>query len=265
MKKYTSFYMDSPLIAGRGFDIFEPQNTTRDIAVFFIHGGGWNSGSRTEFHKIMEVLRQRDYLTASTDYRLNGATVFDQLQDVREAYDRFVTVLKQNNRPLKIAVLGSSAGAHLASLLLCANPGECGEKYDFENEWVKPCLGILQATPHDFLHRESMMPQFWTQMQNAAGVPYALDPERYERLSLKNYIRKDNPALFFMEAGLEHLFPSEYTLEIVRKQRAMGIPSQWKVYRGMEHGFFFELVRKGQQEAFEDVCAFLEGSLKTLS
>ena len=265
MKKYTSYYLDFPLVYGRGFDIFEPQNPTRETAVFFIHGGGWNSGSRTEFHKIMEALFQRGYLTASTDYRLSGVTVFDQLQDVREAYDRFVTVLKQKNRPLKTAVLGSSAGAHLASLLLCANPGECGEKCNFENDWVKPCRGILQATPHDFLHRENMMPQFWAQMQKAAGVPYALDAERYERLSLKNYIREDNPVLFFMEAGLEHLFPSEYTLELVRKQRDMGIPSQWKVYRGMEHGFFYELVRKGQLEAFEDACAFLEGALKTLS
>ena len=260
---FTSYYLDSPLVGGRVFDVFDPEGSPRDTAVFFVHGGGWTGGTRMIFHKIMEALNRRGYLTASADYRLGGVAVLDQLRDVREAYDRFVTLLKRRSRPLRIFVHGSSAGAHLASLLICAEPGECGEKCDLENEWVKPAGGTLQATPCDFLHREWMMPQFWSQMQSAAGVPFEKDPQLYQRLSLSHYIRPDNPPLFFIEAELEHLFPSRYTFEFVRKHREWGIPSQWKVYDGMEHGFFYELVRKGQLEAFEDVCAFLDGSLET--
>ena len=85
-----------------------------------------------------------------------------------------------------------------------------------------------------------------------------------ERLSLKNYVRADNPPIFFMEAQREHLLPSEYTLEISRRQRAMGVRSHWKVYKDVEHGFFFELKRRAQIEAFEDVCKFMEGELETL-
>ena len=262
-RAFTSYYLDSPLVKGRVFDVFEAEGLPRDAAVFFVHGGGWTGGTRVIFHKIMEALNKRGYLTASTDYRLGGVTVLDQLKDVREAYDRFVTLLKSRNRPLKIFVHGSSAGAHLASLLLCAEPGECGEKCDLENEWVKPAGGTLQATPADFLHREWMMPQMWSTMQSVAGAPYDRDPGLYERLSLSHYIRRGNPPLFFLEAELEYLFLSEYTLEIAKKHRELGIPSQWKVYEKMEHGFFYELVRKAQLEAFEDVCAFYEGALKT--
>ena len=107
------------------------------------------------------------------------------------------------------------------------------------------------------------MPTFWNTMQGIAGAPYEKDPERYERLSLNNYIREDNPQIFFIEAELEHLFPSELTLELAKRQREMGINSQWKVYKRVEHGFLYELKRKAQLEAFEDLCAFLEDKLET--
>ena len=95
-------------------------------------------------------------------------------------------------------------------------------------------------------------------MQSIAGVAYETAPEVYERLSLKNYIRKDNPPVFFMEAEYENLFYSKHTKEVYERHLAWGIASKWKVYEGMEHGFFFDLVRKGQLEALEDICKYIE-------
>ncbi len=262
--KYESYYLDAPLVKGRVFDVFAPEGEAKDVAIFIVHGGGWRKGRRDAFHEIMEAFCNRGYYVASTDYRLNAKDAFAQISDIRAAYDRFVTYLKERNRPLKIAVYGESAGAHLASLLLCAKPGACGEENAFENEWVTPHLGMLQATPVDFLPWEGMQPGMWRSMQDIAGAPFEEAPERYARLSLKNYIAKDNPPLFFLEAGFESLFPSADTLEIAKEHRAMGIQTHWKVYSRMEHGFFYELKRKAQTEAFEDICLFLEGKLETI-
>ena len=44
----------------------------------------------------------------------------------------------------------------------------------------------------------------------------------------------------------------------------MGIQTHWKVYHLMEHGFFYELRRKGQKDAFRDICLFLEDRLETI-
>ncbi len=259
---FKSYYLDYPLVKGRIFDVFEPEEITKDVAVFWVHGGGWRAGSR-EFHTIMEALNERGYIVASTDYRLDAKDAFEQLKDIREAYDRFVSILKEMGRPLNIAVYGVSAGAHLASLLLCAEPGECGEELNLENEWVKPCMGLLQATPCDFLPWDNIQPGMWNAMQSIAGVPYDKEPEIYERLSLKNYINKNNPKLFFMEAEMENYFSSEHTLKIAKEHRSMGIETHWKVFKGVEHGFFYELVRPSQKEAFEDFCKFLDGELET--
>lgn len=66
-----------------------------------------------------------------------------------------------------------------------------------------------------------------------------------------------------MEAELEHLFLSRHTLEMVKQHQLWNIQSQWKVYALMEYGFFHELNRKAQFEAFEDIDLFLQDRLKT--
>ena len=263
-QQYQSYYLDSPLVKGRVFDVFVPEEITKDVAVLFVHGGGWRFGTRESFHEIMEALNNRGFVAATTDYRLYAKDAFQQLSDIRAAYMRFVSVLKEMGRPTKIAVYGESAGSHLASLLLFAKPGECGEEIDFEGEWVAPTYGILHATPTSFYHWEGMMPASWERMQGIAGAPYDKDPERFDRLSLIRYVNQDNPPIFFVEAELEHLFVSKNTLAIANQHRTMGIESHWKVYPLMEHGFFYELKRKGQLEAFEDICLFLDGKLNTI-
>ena len=258
----TSYYLDKPLVVGRVFDVMVPEKITQDTALFIVHGGGWRAGSRTSYHNIMEAFCDLGYVVASTDYRLDAKDAFEQLKDIRESYDNYVTILKNMGRPLNIAVHGSSAGAHLSSLLVCANPGECGEEAVLKNEWVKPIKAMLQATPTDFLPYEAIMPHFWATMQGIAGVPYDKDPDVYERLSLKNYVRRDNPPIFFMEAEREHIFASKHTKKLVEQHNKMGIKSTWKMYPDVEHGFFFALTRQAQKEAFSDILAFLDDTLK---
>ena len=260
MKDYFfhSFYLDKPLIPGRSYDIIEPAEVTCDTALFIVHGGGWRAGSKVSFHKLMESFAQRGVICASTDYRLRAKDAFEQLADIRCAYEHFVEFLWKKGHSLKVAVHGSSAGAHLASLLLCADVGECGEAFVPEHPWVPPVKGILQATPAQFTPWEDIFPHIWTSMQDIAGAPYEKEGGRYERLSLKNYIRKGNPVLFYAEAQNEHMFPYEYNAKIVETHNNLGIASFAKVYKNTEHGFFYELTRPQQKEFFEDILLFLQ-------
>ena len=253
----NSYYLDKPLIKGRGFDVFMPKEKARDTAIFIVHGGAWRYGSRTSFHGIMEAFCERGYIVASTDYRLNAKDALEQLKDVREAYAAFLALLRDGGYPTDVAVYGESAGAHLASLLAFADPSECGEDYTLDG-YVKPRLAMLQATPYGFTKADVLPDNIWKSMVDIAGVEYEKDPQKYERLSLRNYVRADNPPTFFLEAELENMFPSDKTKLIFKRHRELGIRSKWKVYSGMEHGFFYELSRAGQQDAFRDICEFIE-------
>ena len=265
--EFRSIYLDTPLVSGRVFDIFTPEKVTRDTAVFFIHGGGWNCGTRTLYHSLMEELNSDGYICASADYRPAtatryaggaGVTAVEQLRDLREAYDAFVTELEKSGRPLNLAVFGSSAGAHLAGLLALAAPGACGEKAALRHVWVPPVKAILQSTPVSLEPWEDIFPPIWENIQNfACGWRYEDNPEIFRRLSLRSYLGPENPPCFFMEAGNEHVFMPDRTREFAAAQWKLGVPSVWKSYPMAEHGFMYATRYPVQKRAFADLRRFL--------
>ena len=259
---YQSVYLDKPFINGRALDIFMPETDIKDIAVVFIHGGGWRSGSRSQMHKIMEGFCNKGFICASFDYRLGGVDAFDQLTDLRYAYDYFVSFLKEQKRPLKIVTYGSSAGAHLNALISLTNPGECGEELEFngiklKNEWVRPVGCVLQAASMLFEPWEDIFPGSWKCFQDIAGVSYEEHPEVYKRLAPMEYLSKTTPPLMFLNASDEHMFPCRYTLQAAKKLQELGNKCIAKTYENAEHGFFYDLTRRVQKQAFADILDFV--------
>ena len=257
--RFQSCYLDTPIVRGRVYDLFVPKSITKDTSVFFVHGGGWTGGSRTGYHIFCEMLNNLGYVCATTDYRLD-VNAFEQLKDIREAYDDFVSWLKTNSRPLRIAVRGGSAGAHLGALLALTRPGQIpGEpKASLDNEWVQPECAVLQSTPITFEPWDEIFPHIWVSMQRAAGEPWSKAPERYKALSPCEYLDKSNPRILFMEAECEHMFPARFNQEFMEKQNALGVPSIMKHYPMAEHGFFYDVTRKCQKQAWHDLLEFIE-------
>jgi len=259
---FTSTFLDDPINTSRIIDVFEPVGKEEETAIFFIHGGGWRGGSREIFHKIMKAYADRGFRCASTDYRLSGVNIFDQIADVRHAYDTFVSHLKKLEKPVKILVMGSSAGSHLSAMLSLAAPGECGEpltvgNYEYQNEWIKPVGAALQATPVTFVPWEEMFPAIWGTMQDIVGTPYDEAPDLYNKVSPANYVKHDSSPVFFMEAENEHMFPRRLIMRMVNMLISKGVKSRCKVYHNVEHGFFYDLTRKRQEEAFIDIIDFI--------
>ncbi|WZP00026.1 alpha/beta hydrolase [Isosphaeraceae bacterium EP7] len=105
-------------------DLYRPEGASPRSgwpALVVIHGGGWRGGDRGEYGRSMAVLARRGIVVASIDYQLSRPDRPSwpvNLQDAREAV-RWVrghaTMIEVD--ATRIAVLGSSAGGHLASLL----------------------------------------------------------------------------------------------------------------------------------------------------
>ena len=49
-------------------DIFIPEKVTRDIALFFVHGGGWKAASRNDFHNIMHGFNAKGYIQKARNF-----------------------------------------------------------------------------------------------------------------------------------------------------------------------------------------------------
>jgi len=99
-------------------DLMIPRNSAAPLPlVIWIHGGGWQSGDKTDRTQAQRLLC-RGYALAALDYRLSDTSIFPaQIHDVKAA----IRYLRANAAtygldPARFAAFGSSAGGHLAAL-----------------------------------------------------------------------------------------------------------------------------------------------------
>ncbi len=105
-------------------DVYLPANrsTTSTKVLVVIHGGGWVSGDKTDMTVFVNILRSRlpDYAIFNINYRLaalpNSNTFPTQENDTKAVIDFIYNNRNTYNISDKFALLGASAGAHLALL-----------------------------------------------------------------------------------------------------------------------------------------------------
>ena len=118
--------------------------------VVWIHGGGWSGGARGDFAEGMRGLASQGFAGISVDYRLAQVARFPaQLDDLRAA----LVFIAANARrlmvdPQRVAVLGGSAGGHLALLLGFAPHPVAGLRIRAVVNFAGPTqLGLFQSDP----------------------------------------------------------------------------------------------------------------------
>lgn len=102
-------------------DIFIPNRKENETyaCVLLIHGGGWRSGSKENMVPLAQQLALKGYVTASVEQRLSMEAPYPAApHDLKEA----IKFLKHNAAiyridTTKMAVLGASSGATMASLM----------------------------------------------------------------------------------------------------------------------------------------------------
>lgn len=102
-------------------DLYLPETKTakpRPLVVF-VHGGGWETGSKEDSGFLLELIKDRDFAGASINYRLTDEAVWPaQIHDCKAAIRAIRAHAAENQiDPGKIAVFGISAGGHLVSML----------------------------------------------------------------------------------------------------------------------------------------------------
>ena len=257
---FKSIYYDCPIQPNRALDIFVPKEITQKKSFFFIHGGGWRNGTRAVYHKIMEQLCNRGFVCASADYNLRAKNAFIQIADLRVGYDIYLQELANLGiEQPEIVVLGSSAGAHLGLLFTLTTPGQLNEgQEELAKNFIPPAMGIFQATPTYFTPWEDIFPGIATSMTDIAGVSYQDNPQVYEQLSPITYVNENSCPIFLMHASDEHMFPIWHAKNFQKKMQEYNRICQIKTYTPAEHGFFYDVTRRVQKEAFNDILDFIK-------
>lgn len=107
-------------------DVYSPADGDDHPAVVMLHGGGFESGSKEKYRRWGEFLAAQGYVAIALNYRL--ATVHKSIwpgvaEDVSTGVD---WVVANANRfrldPMRLGVIGDSAGALLAALHVLTHP-----------------------------------------------------------------------------------------------------------------------------------------------
>ena len=125
-------------------DIYTPEMVTdKSLPVmFWIHGGGWQVGDKSDVELKPKVLTERGFVFVSTNYRLLPEVPMEVLtRDVATALGWVhKNIAKYGGDPKRIFVGGHSAGAQLAALI-CTDDRylkEQGVSFDV----LKGCLPV---------------------------------------------------------------------------------------------------------------------------
>jgi acetyl esterase/lipase len=101
---------------------FEPANKkiTQDRVIYFIHGGSWRYGNPEMYRPFAQFFTKRGYAVAITGYRLAPQFGYMEMrEDLNLSMKKILEILKNKDfQNKKLLLVGDSAGANLAALLL---------------------------------------------------------------------------------------------------------------------------------------------------
>lgn len=203
-------------------DAFINPSNEKLPALIIIHGGGWKSGTKEMQNPMAEEIAVAGYQTFTIEYRLSDEAIYPAAtDDVIKA----IRYLRKNAKEFKIdknkiAILGTSSGAQMASLI--------GTKYPKEIQAVINIDGVLA-----FHHPDS------TEGKYAAlflGGTYEEKPTVWTDASALSHVSKKTPPFLFIHSQFKRFNAGRE--DFIKKLDQYNIYSQVESIENSPHAFW---------------------------
>lgn len=212
--------------------------------VIWIHGGGWQAGSKKGYGPAGELLN-RGYAVASVEYRLSGEAKFPAAVDDCKAAVSFLRAnAKQFNiDPDRFGVWGSSAGGHLAAMV-----GTTGDTDQFEGHDVaKQTDSVVQAVcdwfgPTDFNrmndvkgkidHDSATSPE-----SKFIGAPIQDNADLVAKANPITYVSPADPPFLIMHGEVDDMVPYAQSELLQAALTKSDVQSELIMIKSGNHGF----------------------------
>jgi acetyl esterase/lipase len=206
-------------------DLYRPDGDGPFPVVLQVHGGSWMSGRKdTQQQPIVRRLAQQGYLVACATYRRGGsARLPDHVEDVKAAIAWLrAEAAGHGGDPSFVAVVGGSAGAHLAALATLSGrdhqPGF--ESADCSTQACVPIYGTFDLTDRDGIRGPRSLVAFFEH----AVMPTTLrsNPELWDRCSPLTLAVPDAPPFLVIHGANDVMLFKEESARFVAELRARG-------------------------------------------
>ncbi len=246
-------------------DIYTPEKTTDNSlpVMFWIHGGGWQQGDKTDVGLKPQVLTERGFVFVSTNYRLLPDVKMDVLiRDVAKSFGWVHrNIAKYGGDPKRIFVGGHSAGAQLAALI-CTDDRylkEEGVSFDVLRGCV-PVDGDTYDIPKIIMTAEHRQTLYGGKMYTFGHrQKFGNDPEKHIDFSAVTHVAKDKgipPFLLLYFPGNPDTRAQARRLEAVLKESQ--IPARSYGKRDSNHSRLNNELGKPDDPATQEFYKFLD-------
>jgi acetyl esterase len=222
--------------------VFNPTITskTNAPAMLFFFGGGWNSGSPTQFVKYCELLSKRGMVGIVADYRVKSRQGVQAKTCVEDALDALRCITENATSlgidPIRIGVSGGSAGGHLAASLgtiHASDPAAPKVMALFNPATIlAPISDDLSDAPLGEL--EKMNARYQAKEEHLR-TRIGLEPVE---LSPFHHVASNSPPAIIFHGTNDKTVPYESAKLFAAQLRKNSVFVDLKTYEGAGHGFF---------------------------
>ena len=193
-------------------DLYIPQGVSNAPVIFSLHGGALSMGDRREEGFVGQRFAAAGYLTVVTSYRLSPQVSHPaHIQDAAAAFAWVKRNIRQHGGdPDRIIVIGHSAGAYLA-MLLVADP-----RY----------LAAHRLSPSDIKGVVPVSGFFWVDQPGVAPdrptYVWGTDRKVWIDSSPSRYLRPDLPPVLLIDTDGDEEWRQQQNVEMAAALRAAG-------------------------------------------
>ena len=222
--------------------------------IVFTHGRGWAAGNRYKavsgsFAIVFEQLIKIGFAVAPVTYRLakkdSNVAMRDCVIDCKDA----IRYLAKNSEalgidPMRICVMGDSAGGHIAQMLLLASPeqlpgdptlAEVPYRMVAGVSWYGPC-DFENIDPFNHDDRDDFKDRFAARIFGSDSGPTDR-LARYREVSSVNYLSKDSPSLLMIQGDKDTTIPVKHAYYMQQKADDIQAPVEIMIIRTAGHNW----------------------------
>ncbi|HEY6556567.1 MAG TPA: alpha/beta hydrolase [Polyangiaceae bacterium] len=239
-------------------DLYLPKNRDRARPLpfaFYMHGGGWVIGDRKMGTLMGRHLASRGIAVVAPGYRLvPSASLDEQLEDIKQALQFILdSAGRYGLESERYALIGESAGAHLAMRLLQRFPGG-----------PRPRAAVGFYGPYDLeIYRRAKSPWMKAFFRTIAqGTDLDVVVKSHGALCELPWT---NMPVLLVHGSADRFVPVQNSIRMKELLERQGVPVTLTIYPGSGHGFNYQTRVNPQHtlDSYRELVRFFHQHVRT--
>lgn len=226
-------------------DLYTPsaEAETHYPLLVWVHGGAWKRGSKDAITEknplLLKSVLTEGYALASVDYRLSGEANFPEpVQDINDALNYlYDNAEKLGIKADRIAIMGRSAGGHLAGFIGATNSAyHQVDFYDAPKYKVSAVVSFFGPTNLlELGNKGGKKASKKSSVSRFLGDVPSNIPEVALRASTTTYVNESTPAYIQLHGTLDKRVPLSQSELLKEKLNEYGVSNQLLIEEGVGH------------------------------